>query len=73
MPIDDQFYDRNEILIHTYFKRETFNLPLARALKAPNEQFHPDIRKALIESGEWEQRTVVEEDDVKEENEVKDE
>lgn len=41
------FYDKHKDLIHKYFAPETFALDLARALHAPLDQVHPDLREDL--------------------------
>jgi len=43
------FYEENISVIHTFFHRETFSMDLARALHAPIEQVHPDLRADLQE------------------------
>jgi len=44
---DTNYYHENHTIVHTYFHPETFSLDLARALRAPVEQVHPDLRADL--------------------------
>ena len=41
---EDGYYENNRDLIHAYFHPESLSMDLARILRAPMEQLHPDFR-----------------------------
>ena len=44
-PTCDGYYEKNKDLIHTHFSKHTLGMNLARALHAPMDQVHPDLRE----------------------------
>ena len=63
LPVDDDFYHRNQEVIHSYFATGTFNLSLARALKAPKSELHPSVIESMNAREEFNQTEVEESDD----------
>lgn len=51
-PISTGYYEKHREIIHAYFHKRSLSLELARVLKAPIEQVHPDEREDLKTSHE---------------------